>query len=164
MVRQVLVAHHADASSSVVPPALFGAFSYQLAHGELWTPPGHFRLRSGGNVTKLKDWDDALHCGPAVVDRDQHGNGQSLASIIRFARDTDGFYRRHPWIQRLGLEYGYPHHSPSNPALFRAIPGGPLSGVIDYSYVVQSACPVIRDGHLDPNVKIQSVYTFPARP
>ncbi|HEU4961522.1 MAG TPA: hypothetical protein VFT56_14095 [Sphingomonas sp.] len=160
IVLEFFEAQRSDGTSVAVPPAFFGPVSYHLAHGELWIPPGHFELRRGGNVRDRSQWYDALTCGPHVVAGAQETR-QSLASIDRLMRDVDGFYRRHLWVKTWNLEYGYPHHAPSNPAFFHAFDATPMSAITGYSYVVKSACPSVEDGRLMSNVRIETRFPLP---
>lgn len=162
-VRQIYVAETADGTRMIVPQALFGLASYQLGHGELWVPPGHYKMRRGGNVRDRGEWADATGCGPAVI-ADAQLPKQSLASVTRLIGVVDAFHRAHPWIHDSGLTYLYPHHLPPNPAYFERFDATPMAAITGYTYVVQSGCPRIADGVLEDDIRIQTAYRLEAIP
>jgi len=156
VVRELFVAHRADGSSVVLPPAMFHLFAYQIGHGDLYVPPGHFKVRFGGNVNKLSEWQDAITCGPAVVGEQPYvASPESIGDMVR---SMDGFYRRHEWIKDWNLPYFYAQHEPSNPAFFPKLSSIAMEDVISYSYVVESACVGVEDGRLKDHVRVRSVF------
>lgn len=155
VVREVFYAETKDGRKVVVPPATFGLYSYQIAHGDLFIPDNHFKMRSGGNAT-YSDWKDASTCGPETVEKQRYV--ESVDEIQKLVAAADGFYRRHPWVKRLELYYFYPHHSPSNPAFFHQYDRTKLADVSSYQYVVESSCIGVQDGHLLNDVRIRSEY------
>lgn len=160
VVREIFMARLADGRQVLVPPATFGLFSYQIAHGSLYIPDDHFLVRFGGNAFR-NDWADASTCGPATVSRQKIV--EKLDSIDAMIRTTDAFYRRHPWIKDLGLFYAYPHHSPSNPAFFGPYDAARMAQIVGYSYIVESSCIGIAEGRLINDVRVRSEYKFDVR-
>ncbi|CAA9276756.1 MAG: hypothetical protein AVDCRST_MAG93-2933 [uncultured Chloroflexia bacterium] len=156
VVRELFVAHRTDGSTVLIPPAMFGLYAYQIGHGDLYVPAGHFKVRLGGNVTKLTEWEDAVTCGPAVVGEQPFvSSPERIGDMIRA---MDGFYRRHEWVKDWNLPYFYPHHEPSNPAFFSKLSDLKMEEVVSYSYVVESACVGVADGRLRNHVRVRSVF------
>ncbi len=114
VVRVTFNARTSSGELVAVPPAVFGLYSYQIGHGLLHVPKGHFRV--GGDDV---NWEDADRCGPLIVERDQF-YVQSFRDIERLVRDADRHLRDYPAIKRFGLFYAYPHHFPTNPTEFAA--------------------------------------------
>ena len=157
LVRELFYANTEDGRRVLVPPATFGLFSYQIAHGDLYVPEGHFRMRMGGNATRA-DWSDVSTCGPQTVTNQVYV--KSVDSIRDMVIATDTYFRHHPWVRDFQLYYVYPHHTPSNPVFFADYAATPLEKIRSYTYVVESACIGVSDGKLDNQVKVRSEYTF----
>ena len=157
VVRPMVYAQLENGRSVLVPPATFGLYAYQMAHGDPYIPDNHFQLRAGGNAT-ISDWDDASTCGPVIVEKQTFV--RSLDEIEAMVRAADSFYRRHPWIKEFGLYYLYPHHSPSNPAFFKGYDEIEMADIRGYTYVVESSCIGVRDGRLDNDVRVRSEFEF----
>ncbi len=156
VVREVFYANTDDGRRVLVPPATFGLYSYQVAHGDLFIPDNHFQMRMGANAERA-DWEDVSTCGPAIL---KHQDYVTLDNVRNMVAQTDAYYRRHPWVRDLQLYYFYPHHAFSNPVFFRDYVATPLEKIRSYSYVVESECIGVKDGKLDNNVKVRSEYQF----
>lgn len=150
VVRTVFYARTEDGRQVPVPPAMFGLASYKLAHATLDLPPGHFKVRYGGNVNTRREWEDANTCGPAVVERRQ--TFTPVDRVERLVRDAHRNLSDHPWIKQMGLFYAYPHHLPTNPTQYPAFNRLDMEDVRGYSYVVESACLYVTNGRLTEKV------------
>ena len=155
IVRENFYAHTENGESVLVPPATFGLYAYQIAHGDLYIPSGHHLMRSGGNAT-ISDWEDASNCGPILVEKEQAFVPRE--SIEEFVRAKDAFYREHPWVKDTKIFYWYPHHSPSNPVFFDRYEAMNLSDVTHYSYVVESVCIDLENGRLRDDIRVRSEF------
>ena len=153
IVRENFYARTTEGTSVLVPPAMFGLYAYQIAHGDLYIPSGHHKMRSGGNAT-ISTWEDAFKCGPIMVEEEQAF--VSKANIERLTRDYHQFFSSHPWIKQTKIFYWYPHHSPSNPVFFDAYEALDLGNIEAYDYVVESVCIDLENGRLKDDVRVRS--------
>jgi len=157
VVREVFYARTTDGVLTPAPPAMFGLFAYQIGHGDLYVPDGHFKVRFGGNVDDRRDWEDADTCGPKVA-REQFF-APSMEGVHRLVQDADRQLLQRPAVKQLGLFYAYPHHMPTNPTAFDAFNRLEMRKVASYLYVVESACLKVTGGR--PVERIDKRSEFP---
>ena len=156
VVRTAFYARTTDGELVSAPSAMFGLYSYQIGHGDLYVPDGHFKVRFGGNVDDRKDWADADTCGPNVVPTQFFM--PSVDGLKRLVQASDGYLRRRPEVKRWGLIYAYPHHMPTNPLEFAAFNQLEMSRVAAYVYVVESTCLNVDGGRLVRRVHKRSEF------
>lgn len=143
-----------------IPGPYFGLFSYNIAQGILYLPPGSFPQRVGGNTKSLAEWQDSRTCGPMVATTPQ--NDVQLASVVNLVKVTDGYARRHPWFKDWNTYYFYPHHMVPNPAEFAAFNRLRIGDITGYVYRVDSVCLTLDHGRLKRDVRKSWQVTIPA--
>jgi hypothetical protein len=133
-----------------IPGPYFGLYAYNIAQGRLYVPVGSFPLRTGGNTTNLKDWEDANSCGPVVTTTK---SDVALPAVAHMITETDRFARSHPWFKSLNSFYFYPSHMMPNPFDFAAFNRLKINDIVGYVYRVDSVCLTLENGRLQRNVK-----------
>jgi hypothetical protein len=150
-----------DGRSVLMPQVYYGIYSYTIAQAGMYIPDNHFSFRIGGNNLNRAAWQDATHCGPAIMPHQD--TGVSEQAVETLVRDTDRFMRANPAIKDLNLYYLYPHHMQPNPWVFTEFNRLKLEDIIGYRYVVESVCLDLKGGQLQRDVRHRSEFRYDVR-
>ncbi|MCK1522592.1 MULTISPECIES: hypothetical protein [unclassified Bradyrhizobium] len=145
-----------DGRQILAPSTYFGIYSYMIGTGTMYIPENHFRARVGGNNHDLATWHDATDCGPEILARQD--TGVAMEAVEKLVRETDRFFRVHPWVKDNNSFYAYPHHMLSNPWLYGEFNKLTMDDIVAYHYVVDSVCLGLVEGKLVRDVRKRTDY------
>jgi hypothetical protein len=156
LVSMSFVAETRDGRQVPVPAGYFGIYSYSIAQGRMFVPDNSFRFRIGGNNHNLREWNDAISCGPETLPLQK--SDVSLSQVLGFIRKTGRFMKDHPYIKEYNLYYFYPQHMLPNPFVFKDFNRLTIDDIVAYKYVVESVCLSLDNGKLVRAVRKRNEY------
>lgn len=153
-------AHTSDGKTYRVPPAYFRSASYQASHSRFYVPKGneHFPVTKWGSFLNYSDLLSARRCEVpkrAQTNDERFGPIERVGDYMRAQHrailegaDANGVYNY----------YRYPHHHVPSPGLADPFYAVDKRRVISYSYVLESVCVSLENGHLQRKVLSRTEY------